>query len=120
MQRYYPEYKFLQKPFLLNHHLYSDTNQGVFGKEETKGYVTMTLKIDVTNVYYVLLSLKKKTQNTHFTVLQNIYKFPSTELPDNAMSHTQKMVMITQAISLEIIEGEVLVFVKQNNFKVLN
>ena len=35
------------------------------------------------------------------------------------MSHTQDMVMITPAISLEIFEGEILVFVKLNNFKVL-
>ena len=36
------------------------------------------------------------------------------------MSHTQEMVMITLAISCEIFEEEMLVFVKQNNFKVLN
>ena len=36
------------------------------------------------------------------------------------MSHTRKMVMITQAISLKIFEGEILVFVKINNFKILN
>ena len=36
------------------------------------------------------------------------------------MSHTQEMVMITPATSLEIFEWEILVFVKQNNFKVLN
>ena len=34
------------------------------------------------------------------------------------MSNTQDMVMITAAISLEIFEGEILVFVKEN--KVLN
>ena len=34
------------------------------------------------------------------------------------MSHTQDMVMITLAISLEIFEGELLVFVTQNYFKV--
>ena len=33
------------------------------------------------------------------------------------MSHTQDMVMITTAISLEIFEGEILAFVKQNNLK---
>ena len=33
------------------------------------------------------------------------------------MSHTQDMVMITPAISLEIFEGEILVFVKQNKLK---
>ena len=32
-------------------------------------------------------------------------------------SHTQDMVMITPGISLEILEGEILVFVKQNNLK---
>ena len=36
------------------------------------------------------------------------------------MSHTQDMVMITPAISLAIFEGDIQVFVKQNNFKVLN
>ena len=36
------------------------------------------------------------------------------------MSHTQDMVMITLAISLEIFEGELLVFVTQNYFKVSN
>ena len=36
------------------------------------------------------------------------------------MNHTQEMAMITPAISLEIFEGEILVFVKQNNFKVFN
>ena len=36
------------------------------------------------------------------------------------MSHTQDMVMITPAIYLEIFEGEILVFVQQNNFKVLS
>ena len=36
------------------------------------------------------------------------------------MSHTQDMVMITATISLEIFRGEILVFVKENNFKVLN
>ena len=36
------------------------------------------------------------------------------------MSHTQDMVMKTPAISLEIFEGGILVFVKQNNFKVVN
>ena len=36
------------------------------------------------------------------------------------MSHTQDMVMITPAISLEIFEEEILVFAKENNFKVLN
>ena len=35
------------------------------------------------------------------------------------MSHSGDMVMITPAISLEIFEGEILVFVKRNNFKVL-
>ena len=35
------------------------------------------------------------------------------------MCHTQGMVMIMPAISLEIFEGEILVFVNQNNFKVL-
>ena len=34
------------------------------------------------------------------------------------MSHTQDMVMIPPAISLKIFEGEILDFVKQNNFKV--
>ena len=36
------------------------------------------------------------------------------------MSHTQDMVMTTPTISLEIFEGEILVSVKENNFKVLN
>ena len=36
------------------------------------------------------------------------------------MNHTQEMAMITPAISLEIFEGEILVFVKLNIFKVLN
>ena len=36
------------------------------------------------------------------------------------MSHSQDVVMITPAIFLEIFEGELLVFKKQNNFKVLN
>ena len=36
------------------------------------------------------------------------------------MSHTQDMVMITPAFSLEIVEGEILVFVKENHVKVLN
>ena len=36
------------------------------------------------------------------------------------MSHSGDMVMITPAISLEIFEGEIFVFVKQNNLKVLN
>ena len=36
------------------------------------------------------------------------------------MSHGEDMVMTTPAISLEIFEGEILIFVKQNNFKVLN
>ena len=88
----------------------------MFWKEETKGYVTMTLKIEVINVYYVLLSLKKKTQNTLcFKTSTNSHRRSCL-----TMSHTQKMVMITQAISLEIIEGEILVFVKINNLKVLN
>ena len=33
------------------------------------------------------------------------------------MSHTQDVVMITPKIFLEIFEGEILVFEKQNNFK---
>ena len=36
------------------------------------------------------------------------------------MSHTFDMVMITPAISLEIFQGEIYVFVKENNFEVLN
>ena len=36
------------------------------------------------------------------------------------MSHTQDMVMITPAISLESFKGEILVFVKLNYLKVLN
>ena len=36
------------------------------------------------------------------------------------MSHTQDMVMVTSAISLEIFEGEIGVFVPQTNLKVLN
>ena len=36
------------------------------------------------------------------------------------MSHTQGMVMITPVILSEILEGEILVFVKQNHFEVLN
>ena len=36
------------------------------------------------------------------------------------MSPTQDMVMITPAISLKIFEEEISVFVKQNNFKLLN
>ena len=36
------------------------------------------------------------------------------------MSHTQDMVMITPAFSLEIFEGNFLVLVKQNNVQVLN
>ena len=36
------------------------------------------------------------------------------------MSHTQEMVMITLAISLEVFEGEILFFVNQNNFLVFN
>ena len=36
------------------------------------------------------------------------------------MSHTQDMVMITATFSLEIFGGEILVFVKENNYKVLN
>ena len=36
------------------------------------------------------------------------------------MSHTQDRVMITPAISLYMFEGDTQVFVKQNNFKVLN
>ena len=35
------------------------------------------------------------------------------------MSHTQDMVTITPAISFEIFEGEIKVFVSQNYFKVL-
>ena len=35
------------------------------------------------------------------------------------MSQIQDMVMITTAISLEIFDVEILVFLKQNNFKVL-
>ena len=36
------------------------------------------------------------------------------------MSHTQDMAMITPGISLEIFEGESLVFCKTKQFKVLN
>ena len=36
------------------------------------------------------------------------------------MSYTQDMGMITPAISFKIFEGEILVIVKQNNFKILN
>ena len=36
------------------------------------------------------------------------------------MSHTQDMVMITPAISLEIFEREICVLLQQNNFKVLS
>ena len=36
--------KFLRKPFLLNHQKHFDTNQGVFRKDETKGYLNMNFK----------------------------------------------------------------------------
>ena len=36
------------------------------------------------------------------------------------MSYTQDMGMIPPAISFEICKGEIFVFAKQNNFKVLN
>ena len=36
------------------------------------------------------------------------------------MSHSRGMVMITPASSIEIFEEDILVFVKQNTFKVLN
>ena len=36
------------------------------------------------------------------------------------MSHTQDMVMIKPAISLEMFEGKILVFVKQSNPKILS
>ena len=36
------------------------------------------------------------------------------------MNHTQDMVMITLAISIKIFEGEILVFVKQKMYTVLN
>ena len=35
----YQAKKFLRKQFLLNHQKYFDTIQGVFRKEETKGYL---------------------------------------------------------------------------------
>ena len=49
----YPGKKFLRKPFLLNHQKHFYTNQGVFRKEETKGYLKMNLKKIVTNIEYV-------------------------------------------------------------------
>ena len=49
----YPGYKYLGKPFLLNHQKCLDTNQGVFWKEESKGYLNMNYKKIVTNVEYV-------------------------------------------------------------------
>ena len=42
-----------------------DTNRGVFRKEQTKGYVILDITVDVTNVDYMWMSLKKKTYNTH-------------------------------------------------------
>ena len=36
------------------------------------------------------------------------------------MSHTQDMVMITQATSLKVFEEKIYVFVKQKHFKVFN
>ena len=44
------EKKFLRKPFLLNHHKCLGANQGMFWKEETKGYVIMKFKIGGTKV----------------------------------------------------------------------
>ena len=41
MLRNYPGNKLLRKLFLLNHQKCVDTNQGVFQKEETKGYLKM-------------------------------------------------------------------------------
>ena len=46
----YPGKKFLRKPILLNNQKCLGTNQGVFRKEETKGYSNMNLKIGFTNV----------------------------------------------------------------------
>ena len=60
----YPGKKFLRKQFLLNHQKHFDTNQGVFRKEETKGYLNMNLKIGVTNVDYVWMSMNKPIKYT--------------------------------------------------------
>ena len=54
----YPGKKFLRKPFLLNHQKRYYTNQGVFLKEETKGYLNMNFKKGVTNIDYVWMSLE--------------------------------------------------------------
>ena len=51
MLRNCPGKKLLRKLFLLNHQKYADTNQGVFQKEETKGYLKMSKK-NVINIEY--------------------------------------------------------------------
>ena len=41
MHSNYPRKKILRKQFFLNHQKTFDTNQGVFQKDETKGYLNM-------------------------------------------------------------------------------
>ena len=41
MHRNYQGKKFLRKLFLLNHQKHCDTNQGVFRKGKTEGYLNM-------------------------------------------------------------------------------
>ena len=48
----------LRKPNLLKNQTCLDTNQGVFRKKETNGYLNMNFKNHVTNVEYVWMSLK--------------------------------------------------------------
>ena len=44
MHRNHPGKSFLCKPFLFNHQKHFDTNQGMFRKGKTKGYLNMILK----------------------------------------------------------------------------
>ena len=57
-------YKFLQKLYLLSHHKCLDTIQGVFRKEETKGYVILNLKIDFYKCGFCVNEPKKNLEYT--------------------------------------------------------
>ena len=67
MLRNFPGNKLLRKLFLLNHLKCVDTNQGVFQKEETEGYLKMNLK-KITNIEYVWVSLEV-TSKFNFPVI---------------------------------------------------
>ena len=52
MKRNYPGY-FFTGPFLLHHQKCLDTSQGVFRKEETKGYVNEHKKPHKIHIYII-------------------------------------------------------------------